>query len=67
PQRRAAEVNERSRHAPRSSRDVDPGGYGRLRHPSGCGCCSPRSKAAAGSGEAAVKTQVGRRPWMISH
>ena len=69
--RRAAETNERSRHAPRSSRDVDPGNYGRLRHPSGCGCCGPKTKASsattAGSGDAGMKTQVGRRPWMISH
>lgn len=70
-QRRAAEVNERSRHAPRLSRDLDPaaGGYGRLRHPSGCGCCSPKAKGASqgAGGGAGLKTQVGRRPWMISH
>ena len=68
-QRRAAEVNERARHAPRSSRDVEAGNYGRLRHPSGCGCCSPKGKAAtqANNDGAGMKTQVGRRPWMISH
>ncbi|ARU03594.1 FmdB family transcriptional regulator [Comamonas serinivorans] len=69
-QRRAAEVNERSRHAPRMSRDVDPaaGGYGRLRHPSGCGCCSTKSKGASQSTPAGgMKAQVGNRPWMISH
>ncbi|WP_028605572.1 FmdB family zinc ribbon protein [Ottowia thiooxydans] len=67
-QRRAVEVNERSRHAPRSSRDVDPGNYGRLRHPSGCGCCGTKAKAKATPAEQpAMKSQVGRRPWMISH
>lgn len=70
-QRRAAEVNERARHAPRMSRDNDPaaGNYGRLRHPSGCGCCSGGAKtsSAAASAQPALKSQLGNRPWMISH
>jgi hypothetical protein len=33
--RSAIETNERARHEPKSSKD-----YQRLKHPSGCGCCS---------------------------
>ncbi len=71
-QRRAAETNERSRHAPRSSRDVDnsDGRYGRMRHPSNCGCCSGGTKAKAGataSVDTGMKAVVNKRPWMISH
>ncbi|MFE1573705.1 zinc ribbon domain-containing protein [Comamonas odontotermitis] len=67
-QRRATEVNERARHAPRSSRDVDPGSYGRLRHPQKCSCCAPQGKTkTAARDDGGMKTQLGRRPWMISH
>ena len=66
-QRRAAEVNERSSHAPRMSRDTDAGNYGPLRHPSGCGCCTGKSKAPRSAADTGLKSQVGRRPWMISH
>ncbi|MBV8618941.1 MAG: zinc ribbon domain-containing protein [Curvibacter sp.] len=67
-QRRAHEGNERARHEPRSSRDGSEGSYGRLRHPSGCGCCNPGAKRSstytAPSGAKAFPT---KRPWMISH
>lgn len=68
-QRRAAEVNERARHAPRSSREVDPadGRYGRMRHPKGCGCCAPKGKPSATQADTGLKAPVGQRPWMISH
>ena len=49
-------VNERSRHEPRRSQGA---------HPSGCGCCSTRSKPAMAAG--AAKSFPGSRPWMISH
>lgn len=39
--RTAMGINERARHEPKRSGD-----YARLKHPAGCGCCSPgRSKA----------------------
>lgn len=62
--RGAHATNERAQHAPRSTRE----GYGRLRHPSGCGCCGGGGKrmgtvkAADGS-----KAFPAKRPWMISH
>jgi putative FmdB family regulatory protein len=66
-QRRAHETNERAQHAPRSSRDGG-GNYGRLRHPAGCGCCSPAARRSttviAPNGAKAFPT---KRPWMISH
>jgi len=49
--RLAASVNERSTHAPRSTRT----------HGSGCACCRPKTTAARTKGFA------GTRPWMISH
>lgn len=48
----AHETNERARHEPK-------------RHGPGCGCCS--GKAAKPKAPAAMKSQVGGRPWMISH
>lgn len=54
--RKAMEINERSRHAPKESR----------RHGNGCGCCSPAKPPAATAREA-VKGKPGARPWMISH
>ncbi|MDO5104230.1 MAG: zinc ribbon domain-containing protein [Lautropia sp.] len=70
--RTAHAVNERAQHAPRSSRD---GGYQRLRHPSGCGCCAPSARkssdASASSSTSSATSSArmfpGRRPWMISH
>jgi putative FmdB family regulatory protein len=61
--RNAMAVNERARHEPRSSRE-----YQRLRHPSGCGCCSPTSRRSATVTAAdGAKSFIGKRPWMISH
>ena len=66
----ARDTNERAQHAPRSSRDSDSGsgGYARMRHPSGCGCCSTAGKrgstVTAANGAKAFPT---KRPWMISH
>jgi putative FmdB family regulatory protein len=61
--RRAIEGNERSAHAPISSKD-----YSRLRHPAGCGCCSSATKRSptvtAANG---AKGFPSKRPWMISH
>jgi putative FmdB family regulatory protein len=65
--RHAIETNERAQHAPRSSKQGD-GSYGRLRHPSGCGCCSTSSKKGATVTSATgVKAFPSKRPWMISH
>jgi putative FmdB family regulatory protein len=67
--RRAMDVNERARHAPRSSRDgggAEGGRYGRMRHPSGCGCCGGQRGATVTTPDGA-KTFPGKRPWMISH
>jgi len=63
-QRRALDTNERAQYAPRSSRD-DTGNYGRLSHPSGCGCCSTSKNTVATPNGA--KTFRSKRPWMISH
>ena len=66
-QRRAFDTNERSQHAPRSSRDTGES-YARLRHPAGCGCCSSTSKRGATlTAPNGAKTFPGKRPWMISH
>jgi putative FmdB family regulatory protein len=66
-QRRAFDTNERSQHAPRSSRDTGES-YGRLRHPAGCGCCSSGSKRGATvTAPNGAKAFPSRRPWMISH
>ena len=61
--RRAMDVNETARHEPRRSGD-----YARLKHPSGCGCCStsPRKKATVTAPNGA-KSFPSKRPWMISH
>ncbi|WP_353092748.1 zinc ribbon domain-containing protein [Methylibium sp.] len=63
--RSAIEVNERARHEPKSSRD-----YQRLKHPSGCGCCSSGSSSRRGATVTAAngaKAFPSKRPWMISH
>lgn len=64
--RMAMETNERASHAPRSSKDLA-GGYGRLRHPSGCGCCSTKRSGATVTADNGAKMFPGKRPWMISH
>lgn len=62
--RRAMDINERAAHQPRASSD----GYGRLRHPAGCGCCaSGRRKSATVTGTNGAKAFPTKRPWMISH
>ena len=60
--RRAMDVNERARHEPKSSRD-----YQRLRHPAGCGCCSPGRSKATVTAPNGAKAFPSKRPWMISH
>jgi len=68
-QRHAYAANERSQHAPRSSRDTGES-YSRLRHPAGCGCCSSGGASKRGATVTAAngaKTFPGKRPWMISH
>ena len=65
--RKAHDTNERAQHAPRSSRDSE-GGYGRMRHPAGCGCCSPGArKANTVTAVNGAKAFPSKRPWMISH
>ncbi len=61
--RRAIAVNERASHEPKRSGD-----YARLKHPSGCGCCSTAGKRGATvTAPNGAKSAPGRRPWMISH
>ena len=63
--RSAMDVNERASHEPKSSRD-----YARLKHPSGCGCCSTSGSSRRGATLRAAngdKTFPSKRPWMISH
>jgi putative FmdB family regulatory protein len=58
--RLAHATNERSAHAPKSSRD--------FRHAKGCGCCHGKSKPSIGAdGTKAAKSFPSKRPWMISH
>lgn len=66
-QRRAFDINERAQNEPRMSRDND-GSYNRLKHPAGCGCCSPGSrKTTTYTAPNGAKTFPTKRPWMISH
>jgi len=60
--RSAIETNERARHEPKNSND-----YQRLKHPSGCGCCSSAKRGATVTAANGVKGAPSRRPWMISH
>jgi putative FmdB family regulatory protein len=60
--RKALDTNERARHEPRSSRE-----HARLKHPAGCGCCSPGRRGATLSAANGNKAFPGKRPWMISH
>ncbi len=60
---RAMDVNETARHEPKRSGD-----YARLRHPSGCGCCSASSrKKTTVTAPNGAKSFPSKRPWMISH
>lgn len=66
--RNAMDRNEKARHEPTMSKDV--GSYGRMRHPSGCGCCSTGGGSKRGATVTAAngaKTFPSKRPWMISH
>ena len=68
--RQAIEANERSANAPMTSRDYADsrsGGYGRLRHPAGCGCCSTSIRSATVRSASGAKAFPTKRPWMISH
>ena len=66
--RTAMATNERARHEPRrSSAEAGGGGYARLRHPSGCGCCKPGQRGATLTGANGNKAFPNKRPWMISH
>ena len=60
--RNAMATNERARHEPKRSGD-----YARLKHPSGCGCCSPGKRGATVTAANGNKAFPGKRPWMISH
>jgi putative FmdB family regulatory protein len=60
--RRAMDTNERARHEPQRSGD-----YARLKHPSGCGCCSTSRRGATVTAPNGNKAFPGKRPWMISH
>lgn len=63
--RTAMDTNERARHEPKMSRD-----YQRLKHPSGCGCCSTSGNTRRGGTLTAPngnKAFPNKRPWMISH
>lgn len=65
--RNAMETNERAQYAPTSSRNLEAGTYSRLKHPSGCGCCSTSKKATTVRAPDGSKTFPSKRPWMISH
>jgi len=61
--RSAMDLNERARHEPKRS-----GEYARLRHPAGCGCCSPGARRSSTVTAAnGAKAFPSKRPWMISH
>jgi len=60
--RRAMDTNERARHEPKRSSD-----YARLKHPSGCGCCSTAKRGATVTAPNGNKAFPSKRPWMISH
>ena len=61
-ERVAHALNERSAHAPQSSRD-----YQRLRHAPGCGCCGSGKRSSSLNLPNGARTFPGRRPWQISH
>ena len=60
--RRSMETNERAKHEPKRS-----GEYARLKHPSGCGCCSTSKRGATVTAPNGNKAFPSKRPWMISH
>ncbi len=60
--RRAMDINEQARHEPGRS-----GSYQRMRHPAGCGCCSPGRRGATVTAANGAKAFPSKRPWMISH
>ncbi len=60
--RRAIATNERAAHEPKRSGD-----YQRLKHPSGCGCCSGARRSATVTAPNGAKSFPSKRPWMISH
>ena len=54
--------------AQREGRLAREGVYARMRHPAGCGCCSPSSrKTPTVTAANGAKTFPNKRPWMISH
>jgi len=65
--RTAHATNERARHEPKRSGDSAGGSYSRLKHPSGCGCCSTSARGATVTAPNGAKTFPSKRPWMISH
>lgn len=68
--RTAMDRNETARHAPMTSKGMQEGGYARLKHPSGCGCCATGSKgirSATVTAANGAKAFPSKRPWMISH
>jgi putative FmdB family regulatory protein len=62
--RRALATNEESRHRPKTGEEYSASNA--RRHPSGCGCCSPKAKRGLQRPDGA-KTFPAARPWMISH
>lgn len=60
--RSAMATNERARHEPQHSSD-----YARLKHPTGCGCCSTGQRGATLKAPNGNKAFPSKRPWMISH
>jgi putative FmdB family regulatory protein len=60
--RRSMDINERARHEPKRSSE-----YQRLKHPSGCGCCSTGKRGATVTAANGAKAFPSKRPWMISH
>lgn len=62
--RHAMSTNERASHEPKSSKDKD---YTRLKHPSGCGCCSASKSKVTATAPNGNKSFPSKRPWMISH
>ncbi|MBU6420103.1 MAG: zinc ribbon domain-containing protein [Proteobacteria bacterium] len=58
--RKAHAVNEKSAHAPESTRRTG-------KHPPGCGCCGKAGAKLKADAPTPMKTFPGSRPWMISH
>ncbi|MEY2341223.1 zinc ribbon domain-containing protein [Acidithiobacillus sp. IBUN Pt1247-S3] len=62
-QRSAHATNEKSRHEPSMSADIQT----RSRHPTGCGCCNGKKSLLSPIQSDSPKGFPGKRPWMISH